>query len=296
MTSRKHIFILFACPLIFLVSSAIGLDIHHIYPQQPSGSIPVKNNDTLDPAFADAIYLKGQKAFREGRDRAAANLVMEAARKDWRCHSVLGDARFAAWLPPTPCSKQPGLKRPGGGEDPGAEALYRLGMIRRNSSIPGMAGTELRDRGRYFLDRLVSEFKSGAWVDDAALVLVEDGFCIVDEGHPECVAWRIKGYERWLGEYPNSDRRAEVLTEVAQLYLELAKRYEEPSAWNSAVTAELCRGRAMEVARKLASRYYGSRDARWAVDFIRGIKSSGKPYSMAPEGAVSNSRGAKPGR
>jgi hypothetical protein len=293
-TDRKHIFILFATPLIFFVFSVVGLDAHHTNPQQPSVPIPVKNNDSLDPASADAIYLKGQKAFREGRDREAADLVMEAARKDWRCHSMLGDARFAGWLPPTPCSRQPGLKRPEGNEDPGAETLYRLGMIRRNSSVPEMAGTD--PRGRYFLERLVSEFKSGAWADDAALVLVEDGFCIVDEGYPECVAWRIKKYERWLGEYPYSDRRAQVLTEVAKLYLELAKRYDEPSAWTSAVTAELCRGRAMEVARKLASRHYGRSEARWAVDFIGGIKSSGKPYSMAPEGAVSSGRGSKPGR
>lgn len=235
---------------------------------------------------ADALFLSGQKAFRDGRDEEAADFIMAAARSDWHCASLLSDPRYTTFLPPTPCSEIMNLKEPESDADPGPEVLYRLAMIRKRA--PQQKGLEAmaRKAGACFLQRLSADFPKSEWADNGALVTVEDGFCLVDEGPPECLAWEIRGYEGWLASFPKSEERPGILKKAAESWLALAGRYDEPAAWRSEIKAELCRGRAIEFAGALLEENPGSREAGWAMDFIAGVKASGKPYSMIPQDLV----------
>jgi hypothetical protein len=239
------------------------------------------------PPAVDRTYLDGRLAFMQGRDQEAADLLMQAVRTDWHCLAVMRDPRFPAALPDRPCAEVEGLNRPSGGEDPGPEALYRLGLMRKAAAREQKLDEVLvRREGEYFLKRLVKEYQSSAWADDAALLLTEDGCCVVDEGYPSCTAWEIRGYEQWLGDYGASDLRPGVLRKLTSDYRELARRYDEPGAWNDPVKAELCRGHALQLATVLSRERPGTAEAGWGRDTAREIRDSGKAYSMVPRSVM----------
>jgi hypothetical protein len=240
-----------------------------------------------EPSGNDAVYMAGQLAFRRGNDEEAADLLIRAVRGDWHCLAMMRDNRFQLWISLTPCAENPGLVKPDTSEDPGPEALYRLALVRKNQARQKqMEEGAVRKAGEFFLTRLVRDFSESSWADKAALLLLDDGLCIEDEGYPGCLAWEIQGLETWLSMYNGSDLRSEVLKRTTQSYLELANRYEEPKAWNSPVKAELCRGRAIQMALLLARDYPGSENRNWANETVLQINASGKPYSMVPAGIL----------
>jgi len=165
------------------------------------------------------------------------------------------------------------------------EELYRRALALQAAAR--VRGDEARARkaGSDLLRRLAAEHPGSARVDDAALLLIEDGFCLTDAGYPECVGFAIEGYEAFLRAYPYSDRRSRVLRQLVERYLELSSRYEQERPWNSPERAELCRGRALEIAERLAANPELA-DSAWARATAAGIRNSGKPFSIVPGGGL----------
>lgn len=222
-------------------------------------------------------YVLGLQALERGEYEQAADLLIEAAREDKDC--LVAIAREQDMLPES-CepAEMPG---PHLGGDPAPFVLYRLALHEKAAG-----GDRLGRAGKYFLERIVRDHAGSPWEDDAALMLIQQGFCLVDAGYPECVEWEIRGYEQWLKDYPLSDRTPEVMLELARDYLELAKRLERDGPWNSPVKAELCRGRAFQLAHLVEKKYPGSGHAETAARLAGSIRDSGRPYSIVPPSAI----------
>ncbi|MFO8058071.1 MAG: hypothetical protein R6V10_12310 [bacterium] len=240
------------------------------------------------PEKAPDYYKEGIKAFRRGDDERAAALLVKAARRDWRARAVLSDPRWKAGLPEEPLSGLSGLKKQGRGSVSASAVLYRLGTIRKtkarerweDASVAGEA--RIKRAGCYFFEKVVKEHGGSAEDDDAALRLVEASLCVKSSAYPACTAWSIRRHEGWLEEYSYSKLRSRVMKKLADLYLDLADRLEEPAPWRSRKKAELCRGKAISLASVLARDRSDRNLARWAERFIKEIKSSGKAYSTVP--------------
>ncbi len=249
----------------------------------PGDSAPGKGETYTE---AENLFLAGRSAFNQGRDKEAADYLIEASRLDWQCLSVLRDMRYTKWLPVKPCGQNPALRPVGDVEDAASETLYRLALLRRSRARKeGVGEARLRKEGHYFLERLVSEGKGGSPADLGALMLVEDGFCLDGAGYPECKALEIEGYESWLERYPESANAPEVMKRMAERYLELADDFERPEPWRSEARAELCRGKAVVIARRLLKEYPGTTWFKWAEEFIAAVRESGVPFSIVPDGA-----------
>ena len=136
-----------------------------------------------------------------------------------------------------------------------------------------------RKAGNDDLRRLVAEYPNTGVADDATLRLIEDGFCLTDAGYPDCNAFAIRGYEAFLAAYPYTDRKSYVLKRMAANYLDLSFRYEEDRPWQSAEKAELCLGRALQLA-ELPAR--PGPEAAFGRDLAARIRSSGRAFSIVP--------------
>ena len=116
----------------------------------------------------------------------------------------------------------------------------------------------------------------------ASLIALESGFCVHDAGYPDCLALEIRGYEKWLSQHPRSRLRPAILIKLAETYLELAGRLEQPAPWHHSARAELLRGRALEIAELVLAETNDPESIRWAREFISAIKNSGAAYSSVP--------------
>lgn len=235
---------------------------------------------------ADKNYMKGMKALHAGADKEAAGLLIKAAREDRRCLLLLEEEIRASKSSIKICSDLEPVDELLAG-DPAAEVLYRLAAFRKNSARSQAGEATARKAGQYFLSRATEEFRGSPWADAAELSLIEDGFCLDGAGFPDCTAWEIRGYEQWLKGHSASSQKPPVLKSLAGKYLALAGKFEEDKPWKNAIRGEICRGRALEIAKVIVKGHPGTEYAKWAKDFIRGIEDSEKPYSMVPETAVS---------
>jgi hypothetical protein len=254
---------------------------------------PVSNNDSGTPSTpppamsqADQWYEEGLRAFAAGDDYNAVRLLTAVAAADPACLAVLADPRFEKNLPAGPCRAVAAVGWPAPIGDPAAYPLYRVAELRKAQAERRGGEMARRKAGEEQLRQLIAEHSASPLTDNAALVLVEDGFCLADVGYPECIAWTIKGYEGWLKAYPYSDQKPRVLKTLAERYLILADRLDQPKPWHSPERAELCRGRALELAQAVAETDPDSELSAWAEGFIARIRFSGQPFSTVPREAI----------
>ncbi len=245
----------------------------------------------LDPPASEKspnYYKEGVKAFRSGDDERAAQVLVKAARLDWRVGAVLSDPRWKGSLPKEDLGKLSGLDKSPPSVDTASRVLYRLGIIRRNQAQQSGQSLSVTEKARvkrsgvYYFEKVVNEYGNSPETDDAALELIKAGLCVRESGFPACTAWSIKSHEGWLKEYGYSPLREKVIKRLAGLYLELADKLEEDAPWNSSAKAELCRGKALELASVLDRPGSGRRLRDWAGKFTKRIKTSGKAYSLMP--------------
>lgn len=177
---------------------------------------------------------------------------------------------------PTPVVAPP----PPGAADSAAAALYQRALAARAQARAHNNEAAARKAGVEDLQRLLSEYPNSSSADDAALMLIEDGFCLTDAGFPDCLALTIRGYEAFLAAYPNSDRRPQALKLLAAHYLDLSFRYEQAKPWQSAEKAELCLGRALQLAELLAAG--AGPEAAFGRELAGRIRASGKAFSIVP--------------
>ncbi len=229
---------------------------------------------------ADRLYLQGVRAFQEGRDQEAARALTESARLDGRCLSLI-EGRSDS-LPERPCSQVAGVEKPHKG-DPAARILYRLAVISKGQAPEEAAS---RHAGWDLLERIIRSHQGSPWEDDAALLVLEDRFCLDRGGWPACIEWEIRLYEQWLSAYPFSDHKPKVMRSLAERYLMLARMYEKDEPWSSPVIAELSRGQAWWIANRLDKNQPGAKYESWAGGFKQKIKETGKPYSITPVHAL----------
>lgn len=233
-------------------------------------------------------YLKGVRAFKAGDDEKAAEYLMEAARRDWRVRAVLSAPRWKDSLPEADLEEINGLRETNFGTHQASRFLYRLGTVRQKKArktikpIDDRAKGRIKKAGVYYFELIVKEHNNSPQADDAALALVESGLCVKNSKCPSCTSWAIRSYEKWLQAYSYSPDRDRVIKKLAGLYLELAGRLEVPAPWQSKQKAELCRGKALELASLLTDRQTNRGLREWAEKFSKDIRDSGKPYSTTP--------------
>ncbi len=233
-------------------------------------------------------YRKGARAFKTGDDEKAAEFLIEAARSDWRARAVLSSPAWKESLPAVDLDELKGLRKADFGPSVASRVLYRLGTIRKKQArkvikpIDEPAKGRIEKAGVYYFARIVKEHNNSPQADDAALALVESGLCVKDSKCPACTSWSIRSYEQWLQEYSYSPDRDRVIKKLARLYLELAGKLEGPEPWQSKQKAELCRGKALELASLLTDRKTDRGLRVWAERFRKDIRDSGKPYSTIP--------------
>jgi len=222
-------------------------------------------------------YERGVEAFKNGRDELAAELFVEAVRRNPECFYAIVDRDEQDRLPQGPCAA--GRERREAGRDIEARLLFELAVARKAGA---REGPERRLAGRWFLKRVIEQHPDAGVADDAALELVTSGFCVTDAGYPGCVQWRIKGYEGWLTKYPYSDRRWEVAVLTAEACMKLAERFEQQEPWRSAIKAELCRGKALGLAEMVVASGSDQKASAAARRIIGEIKGKNRPYSIVP--------------
>jgi len=231
-------------------------------------------------------FVEGARALARQDDQQAADLIIEAVRADERCLWIMYDPRYTKWLPVTPCQEVTSLGPISVEGDPAPQALYRLAEIRTNRVAERESERAAKEAGRYFIDRLLAEFPESSFAARAVLDRIGRGGCETDAGYPDCVAEEIKQLEQWRRQYSGAELVPRVSRRTAELYLELARRYEQDRPWRSEIRAELCRGRALEFAEAAAEESASPDGRAWAARFIAGIKASGKPFSIVPPGAL----------
>jgi hypothetical protein len=234
------------------------------------------------PLSAAELFARGREDFERGDDDAAADYFLMAARKNPGC--TLGFAQDASSLP-TGCGD------PAGPSIPLSRMLYRLGTIRRDrvKSGPASSPGRVMRAGAAFFQKAVEEGEDDVFRARAGLALVEAGLCMEDAGCPDCAIWAIESYEKWLKEYPRARERDEVTLRLAELYLDLAGRFEEQGRpWFNRAKAELGRGRALELAAGLVERPTDPATLGRARVLAQTIADSGKPHSIVPASAIPN--------
>jgi len=221
-------------------------------------------------------YKKGAEAFYAGNHENAARLLVTAARTDPACRETILNAEN---MLPQECGERPGHSIYG---DPASEVLYRLALLEKEMAENEV---EIRSAGNHYLDLIISHHKGSPWEDDAAFLLMQGELCLVNVGYPACIELSIRKREEWLNTYLSSERADEVLIGLAESYIELGEEYEREAPWHSDIKAEICRGRAVEIAELLITGH-GARTAQWAKDFIADIRKSGTSFSTVPSAAL----------
>ena len=161
-----------------------------------------------------------------------------------------------------------------------AESLYMHALAAKADARAAHGSAAARRAGNDLLRKLVADYPQSAVADDAALRVIEDGFCLTDAGYPDCTALAIRGYEAFLDAYPYSDRRTYVLKRLATNYLDLSFRFEQDQPWQSPEKSERCLGRALQLAELLAQG--PEPEAAFGRELAAHIRSSGKAFSIIP--------------
>lgn len=171
-------------------------------------------------------------------------------------------------------------------EEKAAGILYQWGEQRARESEEQLraAGRWRKNQlPRFFWTELLRRYPQSGWSDDAALRILEDGFCYEWGEYPDCPAFEIRQYEQFLKEYPFSDRRAYVLSEMARRYEVLSRRYSEPAPWGNLARAELCGAMAQALWEELVETYPGTEAAAAARRNLESLPRAQKPrLPLAP--------------
>ena len=217
------------------------------------------------PADASLFYQQAQVAFQEKRDpealdalRQAVSLEQDSGREDSAAISEKAAATLFQW----------GQLR----WQETTQELLAKGLLRKNQ------------HSRFFFEKLLRQYPQSAVADDAALLLLEDGFCYEWGEYPDCLAFEIRQYENFSKTYPFSDRRAYVLLEMARRYQVMAERYSEAAPWQNLARAELCGDMAQALWRELIAAYPGAAEAEDARKRLDAIPPEQRPAIPIPPG------------
>jgi hypothetical protein len=95
-------------------------------------------------------------------------------------------------------------------------------------------------------------YAKGKNSDRVFLLLLEDGFCSTWAGYPDCGAIEIKGYERFLENFPDSALKEEIELKMARDYFSMAWLWLNGKGERSEKWSDLFRAQSLEITRKLA--------------------------------------------
>jgi hypothetical protein len=240
----------------------------------------------------DNWYSQGLWAFKAGKDLVAARFMIKAVRKDKGCRAVFEDTSLQSL--PSECPEKNSVAL----GDPAPMVLFQLGRLRweeETMMLEAQGILRKNQHSRLLLEKLVQDYPSSSYSDDAALFILQDSLCYRDEGYPDCTIFEIRQYEKFLEKYPFSDKKPEVLCRLAEKYFYLAGLYapeedkqgrpgnEKP--WESKSRAELFLGQSQKICTGLIDRYpsgsfaeksrqlFGKiNDSGLTPSFIRGIE------------------------
>lgn len=225
-------------------------------------------------------YEAGLRAFNLGRDMEAVESITRAAKENEGCLGALEDISIKSL--PAACAETSAVSYRG---DPAPLVLFQLGRLRWEDETRKLEAKGLLRKNQHSKDlfeKLIENHPYSAFTDDAALMLIEDSLCFSDEGYPDCDMLEIRAYENFLKTYPHSDRSAEVIFRMAELFMELSELHapgesgdgRESRPWENKIRAELFLGQAKRLSLTIKENHPGSQEARKASTLLERINSS----------------------
>ena len=166
-----------------------------------------------------------------------------------------------------------------------ADLLFQWGRRRseeKTRQLEAQGALRKNQRPRFFFEELIRRYPQSQWADDAALLLLEDGFCYQWGDYPDCPTFEILQYEKFLKEFPFSDQKPRALLEMARRYRVLAERYREPAPWSKPARAELCSAFAQSLWQELIENYPATAEAAEARTRLEQIPAAGRPAVPMP--------------
>jgi hypothetical protein len=224
-------------------------------------------------------------AFAAGRDQEAAAEIVETAQASAGCQWVFpaGGGPEGMTLA---CAQGASVSGERLSPEAGAErVIYQWGQRRweaRTRELTEARALRSNQHPRLFFEALLQHYPQSELADEAGLWLLEDGFCWQGGAYPDCAAFEIEQYEKYLQAYPFSTERPRVLSEMARRYEVLAERFQEPAPWHKPARSELCATMAQSLRQELIQRYPGSPEARESQKALDQIPAERRPAIPLP--------------
>jgi len=196
-------------------------------------------------------YQKGLELFSAGQEREAIAQFVIAAEKSQTCEKIFASPKLEN-LPSWPCDLKPG--KPVKNENLEPLVWFQVANIKWNQESEKLKSLGKPERGHH--DRSLFQEFLARWPDSsfaarAALILMEDGFCVTWAGFPDCGMIEVQGYEELLKHYPGSEMREEIELKRAKVYYQMAWLWQNGAGVKSDRWSDLFRSQSLEIVRRL---------------------------------------------